>query len=288
MAQTKEIRKKIGSVQNTMKITSAMELVASSKMKKTQDAMSKGKPYSKKIVELIDNLAGASSEYKHPFFKATDNKTDIYIVVGTDKGLCGGLNSNLFKLALKNMAEREKNGRDVKAVLFGKKATEVFSRLKNAEVLGSASRLGDIPTSEDVIGAAQIAISEFEQGNIGDVYLYGNEFVNTMSQKPFERKLLPISNVTSETESKKVWDYIYEPGSKEILDLLLKRYIETQIYQAVIENNACEQAAKMLAMKNASENAEEIIKDLQLLYNNARQASITQELSEIVGGAAAI
>ena len=288
MAQTKEIRKKIGSVQNTMKITSAMELVASSKMKKTQDAMSKGKPYSKKIIELIDNLAGASSEYKHPFFKATGNKTDIYIVVGTGKGLCGGLNSNLFKLALKNMAEREKNGRAVKAVLFGKKATEVFSRLKNAEVLGSASRLGDIPTAEDVIGAAQIAISEFEQGNIGDVYLYGNEFVNTMSQKPFERKLLPISNVTSETESKKVWDYIYEPGSKEILDLLLKRYIETQIYQAVIENNACEQAAKMLAMKNASENAEEIIKDLQLLYNNARQASITQELSEIVGGAAAI
>ena len=265
-----------------------MELVASSKMKKTQDAMSKGKPYSKKIIELIDNLAGASSEYKHPFFKSTGNKTDIYIVVGTDKGLCGGLNSNLFKLALKNMAEREKNGRDVKAVLFGKKATEVFSRLKNAEVLGSASRLGDIPTAEDVIGAAQIAISEFEQGNIGDVYLYGNEFVNTMSQKPFERKLLPISNITSETESKKVWDYIYEPGSKEILDLLLKRYIETQIYQAVIENNACEQAAKMLAMKNASENAEEIIKDLQLLYNNARQASITQELSEIVGGAAAI
>ena len=188
MAQTKEIRKKIGSVQNTMKITSAMELVASSKMKKTQDAMSKGKPYSKKIIELIYNLAGASSEYKHPFFKATGNKTDIYIVVGTDKGLCGGLNSNLFKLALKNMAEREKNGRDVKAVLFGKKATEVFSRLKNAEVLGSASRLGDIPTAEDVIGAAQIAISEFEQGNIGDVYLYGNEFVNTMSQKPFEKK----------------------------------------------------------------------------------------------------
>jgi len=288
MAQTKEIRKKIGSVQNTMKITSAMELVASSKMKKTQDAMSKGKPYSKKIIELIDNLAGASSEYKHPFFKSTGNKTDIYIVVGTDKGLCGGLNSNLFKLALKNMAEREKNGRDVKAVLFGKKATEVFSRLKNAEVLGSASRLGDIPTAEDVIGGSQIAISEFEKGNIGNVYLYGNEFVNTMSQKPFERKLLPISNVTSETESKKVWDYIYEPGSKEILDQLLKRYIETQIYQAVIENNACEQAAKMLAMKNASENAEEIIKDLQLLYNNARQASITQELSEIVGGAAAI
>ena len=288
MAQTKEIRKKIGSVQNTMKITSAMEVVASSKMKKTQDAMSKGKPYSKKIIELIDNLAGASSEYKHPFFKSTGNKTDIYIVVGTDKGLCGGLNSNLFKLALKNMAEREKNGRDVKAVLFGKKATEVFSRLKNAEVLGSASRLGDIPTAEDVIGGSQIAISEFEKGNIGNVYLYGNEFVNTMSQKPFERKLLPISNVTSETESKKVWDYIYEPGSKEILDQLLKRYIETQIYQAVIENNACEQAAKMLAMKNASENAEEIIKDLQLLYNNARQASITQELSEIVGGAAAI
>jgi len=287
MAQTKEIRKKIGSVQNTKKITSAMELVASSKMKKTQDAMRKGKPYSKKIVELINNLAGASSEYKHPFFKTTEQKTDIYIVVSTDKGLCGGLNSNLFKLALNNMAEREKQGRKVKALLFGRKATDVFSRLKNAEVLGSASKLGDIPTAEDVIGSAQIAISDFEEGNIGNVYLYANEFINTMSQRPFEKKLLPISSIGTE-EEQAIWDYIYEPGSKEILDKLLKRYIETQIYQAVIENNACEQAAKMIAMKNASENAEEIIKELQLLYNNARQASITQELSEIVGGAAAI
>jgi|TARA_B000000565_G_scaffold254728_1_gene233741 F-type H+-transporting ATPase subunit gamma len=287
MAQTKEIRKKIGSVQNTKKITSAMELVASSKMKKTQDAMRKGKPYSKKIVELINNLAGASSEYKHPFFKTTEQKTDIYIVVSTDKGLCGGLNSNLFKLALNNMAEREKQGRKVKALLFGRKATDVFSRLKNAEVLGSATKLGDIPTAEDVIGSAQIAISDFEEGNIGNVYLYANEFINTMSQRPFEKKLLPISSIETE-EEQAIWDYIYEPGSKEILDKLLKRYIETQIYQAVIENNACEQAAKMIAMKNASENAEEIIKELQLLYNNARQASITQELSEIVGGAAAI
>ena len=287
MAQTKEIRKKIGSVQNTKKITSAMELVASSKMKKTQDAMRKGKPYSKKIVELINNLAGASSEYKHPFFKTTEQKTDIYIVVSTDKGLCGGLNSNLFKLALNNMAEREKQGRKVKALLFGRKATDVFSRLKNAEVLGSATKLGDIPTAEDVIGSAQIAISDFEKGNIGNVYLYANEFINTMSQRPFEKKLLPISSIETE-EEQAIWDYIYEPRSKEILDKLLKRYIETQIYQAVIENNACEQAAKMIAMKNASENAEEIIKELQLLYNNARQASITQELSEIVGGAAAI
>ena len=287
MAQTKEIRKKICSVQNTKKITSAMELVASSKMKKTQDAMRKGKPYSKKIVELINNLAGASSEYKHPFFKTTEQKTDIYIVVSTDKGLCGGLNSNLFKLALNNMAEREKQGRKVKALLFGRKATDVFSRLKNAEVLGSATKLGDIPTAEDVIGSAQIAISDFEEGNIGNVYLYANEFINTMSQRPFEKKLLPISSIETE-EEQAIWDYIYEPGSKEILDKLLKRYIETQIYQAVIENNACEQAAKMIAMKNASENAEEIIKELQLLYNNARQASITQELSEIVGGAAAI
>mgnify|MGYP001414090627 FL=1 len=288
MAQTKEIRKKIGSVQNTKKITSAMELVASSKMKKTQDAMRKGKPYAKKIIELIDNLAGASSEYKHPFFKTTTEKTDIYIVVSTDKGLCGGLNSNLFKLALNNMASRDNEGRKVKVLLFGKKATEVFSRLKNAEVLGSASKLGDIPSAEDVIGSAQIAISDFEQGSIGNVYLYANEFINTMSQKPFETKLLPIASLENKEETKKVWDYIYEPGSKEILDKLLKRYIETQIYQAVIENNACEQAAKMIAMKNASENAEEIIKELQLLYNNARQASITQELSEIVGGAAAI
>ena len=229
MAQTKEIKKKIGSVQNTKKITSAMELVASSKMKKTQDAMKKGKPYSRKIVELIDSLAGASSEYKHPFFKTSNQKTDIYIVVGTDKGLCGGLNSNLFKMALKNMTKRDTEGRKVKLVLFGKKATEVFSRLKNAEVLGSAAKLGDIPTVEDVIGAAQIAVAEFEKGSTGNVYLYGNEFVNTMSQNPFERRILPIANLESDKQSKKVWDYIYEPGSKEILDLLLKRYIETQI-----------------------------------------------------------
>ena len=185
------------------------------------------------------------------------------------------------------MAEREKQGRKVKALLFGRKATDVFSRLKNAEVLGSATKLGDIPTAEDVIGSAQIAISDFEKGNIGNVYLYANEFINTMSQRPFEKKLLPISSIGTE-EEQAIWDYIYEPGSKEILDKLLKRYIETQNYQAVIENNACEQAAKMIAMKNASENAEEIIKELQLLYNNERQASITQELSEIVGGAAAI
>ena len=288
MAQTKEIRKKIGSVQNTKKITSAMELVASSKMKKTQDAMSKGKPYSKKIVELIDSLSNASSEYKHPFFNESESKTDIYIIVGTDKGLCGGLNSNLFKKALANMADREKKGRKVQVVTFGKKAADVFSRLKNAEILGTAAKLGDIPKAEDVIGSSQIAISEFEKGSIGNVYLYANEFINTMTQAPFERKVLPIASIEANEEKKKIWDYIYEPSSKEILDRLLKRYIETQIYQAVIENNACEQAAKMIAMKNASENAEEIINDLQLLYNNARQASITQELSEIVGGAAAI
>ena len=251
--------------------------------------MKKGKPYSQKIVELIDNLAGASSEYKHPFFQTSDQKTDIYIVVGTDKGLCGGLNSNIFKLALRNMAKRETDGRKVKAVLFGKKATEVFSRLKNAEVLGSASRLGDIPTVEDVIGAAQIAIAEFEKGTIGNVYLYGNEFVNTMSQSPFERRILPIANIESEQQSKKVWDYIYEPDdSRVILDGLMSRYIESLVYQAVVENIACEQAAKMVAMKSATDNAGDLIDELQLVYNNARQAAITQELSEIVAGAAAL
>ena len=290
MAQTKEIRKKIGSVQNTKKITSAMELVASSKMKKTQDAMKRGKPYSVKIVELIDNLSKASSEYKHPFFKTPEVKSDVYIIVGTDKGLCGGLNTNLFKLALNQMAKNQKSGREVKLVLFGKKAADTFSRLKNVEVLGTASKLGDIPSLEDVIGAAQIAISEFEQGKVSNVYLFANEYVNTMTQRPFEKDLLPIAEITNQesNDKKEIWDYIYEPSSKEILDGLLKRYIETQIFQAVIENNACEQAAKMIAMKNASENAEEIIKGLQLVYNNARQASITQELSEIVGGAAAI
>ena len=188
------------------------------------------------------------------------------------------------------MAKNQKSGRAVKLVLFGKKAADTFSRLKDVEVLGTASKLGDIPLIEDVIGAAQIAISEFEQGKVGNVYIFANEYVNTMTQKPFEKKLLPIAEIPNEGDNKKskIWDYIYEPTSKEILDGLLKRYIETQIFQAVIENNACEQAAKMIAMKNASENAEEIIKGLQLVYNNARQASITQELSEIVGGAAAI
>lgn len=288
MAQTKEIRKKIGSVQNTKKITSAMELVASSKMKKTQDAMSKGKPYSNKIIELIDNLSKASSEYRHPFFQVSEEKTDIYIIVGTDKGLCGGLNTNLFKQALNLMSENQEKGRKIKLVLFGKKAADTFSKLKNVEVLATATKLGDLPSVEDVVGSAQAAIKEFESGVVGNVYLYANEFINTMTQKPFRKELLPIAEINSEGETQKVWDYIYEPGSKEILDRLLKRFIETQIYQAVIENNACEQAAKMIAMKNASENAEEIIKSLQLVYNNARQAAITQELSEIVGGAAAI
>jgi|TARA_A100001015_G_scaffold11449_1_gene13629 F-type H+-transporting ATPase subunit gamma len=186
------------------------------------------------------------------------------------------------------MQERNSHGRKVKVFLFGKKSADVFSRLKDVEVIGSAAKLGDIPFAEDVLSAAQIAINEFEEGEIGNVYLYANEFINTMSQSPFEKRILPIASIDGKDANKKVWDYIYEPSSKEILDLLLKRYIETQIYQAVIENNACEQAAKMIAMKNASENAEEIIKELQLLYNNARQASITQELSEIVGGAAAI
>jgi len=288
MAQTKEIRKKIGSVQNTKKITSAMELVASSKMKKTQDAMSKGKPYSNKIIELIDNLSKAISEYRHPFFQVSEEKTDVYIIVGTDKGLCGGLNTNLFKQALNLMSNNQEKGRKIKLVLFGKKAADTFSKLKNVEVLATATKLGDIPSVEDVVGSAQAAIKEFESGSVGNVYLFANEFINTMTQKPFKKELLPIAEITTEGEAHKVWDYIYEPGSKEILDRLLKRFIETQIYQAVIENNACEQAAKMIAMKNASENAEEIIKSLQLVYNNARQAAITQELSEIVGGAAAI
>jgi len=288
MAQTKEIKKKIGSVQNTKKITSAMELVASSKMKKTQDAMSRGKPYSNKIIELIDNLSKASSEYRHPFFQVSAEKSDVYIIVGTDKGLCGGLNTNLFKQALNLMSENQNKGRKIKLVLFGKKSADTFSKLKNVEVLATAAKLGDIPNVNDVVGSAQAAIKEFEKGNVGNVYLFANEFINTMTQKPFKKDLLPIAEIESENSQSKIWDYIYEPGSKEILDKLLKRFIETQIYQAVIENNACEQAAKMIAMKNASENAEEIIKSLQLVYNNARQASITQELSEIVGGAAAI
>ena len=265
-----------------------MELVASSKMKKTQDAMSKGKPYSNKIIELIDNLSKASSEYRHPFFQVSEEKTDVYIIVGTDKGLCGGLNTNLFKQALNLMSDNQEKGRKIKLVLFGKKAADTFSKLKNVEVLATATKLGDIPSVEDVVGSAQAAIKEFESGAVGNVYLFANEFINTMTQKPFRKELLPIAEINTEGEAQKVWDYIYEPGSKEILDRLLKRFIETQIYQAVIENNACEQAAKMIAMKNASENAEEIIKSLQLVYNNARQAAITQELSEIVGGAAAI
>ena len=206
MASAKELRKQIGSIKNTQKITSAMEMVAASKMRKAQERMARGRPYSDYIRSVIGHVANASPEYRHSFMMERDVKRVGYIVVTTDKGLCGGLNSNLFKNALKNMAQREAEGRKVKAVLFGKKATEVFSRLKNAEVLGSATRLGDIPTVEDVIGAAQIAVAEFEKGTIGNVYLYGNEFVNTMSQNPFERKVLPISNIESEKQNHRVWD----------------------------------------------------------------------------------
>ena len=290
MANTKEVRKQISSIKSTRKITSALEMVAASKIKKTQDLMFGGRPYSEKVKEVIEHIASSSSEYSHPFYEERKNKSSCYIVVGSDKGLCGGLNINLFKKIVAEAADNQKNGIETSFALIGVKAVTFFGNL-GGKVLGQATKLGDKPNPEDLIGLTKIVLDEQKKGNIDRVVLCSNKFVNTMTQEPTLQQLIPLSHDENENEGSQTsmqWDYIYEPEAKILLDGLLTRYIESLIFQAVLENNACEQAAKMIAMKNATENAGDLIKELELLYNNVRQAAITQELSEIVGGAAAV
>lgn len=286
MAGAKEIRTKIASIKNTQKITRAMEMVAASKMRKTQDRMRASKPYANKIYEVVKHIARAKSEYRHPFMLPREVKSVGIIVVTTDRGLCGGLNINLLRETLLFIKNIEKEGKEVKLCVIGRKGQAFFKRA-GGKVIASVDHLGDTPTVNDLIGAVKVMLDVYYDGEIDALHVIYNEFINTMTQKPLVKQLLPLPKEEDETKVLGVrhWDYIYEPDAKELLDELLARYMELQVYQSVIENIACEQAAKMIAMKSATDNAGEIIKEFQLAYNKARQAAITQELAEIVGGA---
>jgi len=286
MSGAKEIRSKIKSIKNTQKITKAMEMVAASKMRKAQDRMRATRPYAEKMRNVICHLAHAHAEIKHPFMVEREVKRVGYIVITSDRGLCGGLNVNLFKQTLNSMIGFHEKDVEIDVVAIGRKSVEYFKR-QNANLVAEASQLGDAPRIEDLIGTVKVMLDAFTDGTIDELYLVSNEFVNTMTQKPDIRKLLP----TAGPEDKSLvhhWDYIYEPDSKEVLDSILMRFIESQVYQGVVENIACEMSARMIAMKSATDNAGDIISDLETMYNKARQAAITQEISEIVAGAAAV
>ena len=286
MAVGKEIKTKINSVANTQKITSAMQMVAASKMRRTQDKMAQGKPYSERIRGVIGHLANSNPEDKHIYMEARDAKRIGYIIVSTDRGLCGGLNVNLFRAVVKDMAEWNAKGIESDLGLIGNKAGPFF-RSVGGNIKAVMNDVGESPSLQDLIGGIKVMLDAYEAGEIDRLFLASNDFVNTMTQTPAIRQILPL-DPEDDTSYHHRWDYIYEPDARQLIEGLVMRYIESQVYQAVIENGACEQAAKMIAMKNATENAEKLIEELQLIYNNARQAAITQEIAEIVGGAAAV
>jgi F-type H+-transporting ATPase subunit gamma len=288
MAGAKEIRSKISSINKTRKITRAMEMVAASKMRKTQERMRASKPYANKIYDVVKHIARANSEYRHPFMTEREIKRMGIIVVTTDRGLCGGLNANLLREAIRNIRNWKEQGNEVDIAVIGRKGQAFFKRV-GGNILGSVEHLGDTPGINEFIGIVKIMIDAYYNGTIDSLHIIYNEFVNTMTQKPLVKQLLPLPKSDEDTSTMgHHWDYIYEPDAKDLLDDLLERYIELQVYQAVVENVACEQAAKMIAMKSATDNAGDLIKEFQLAYNKARQAAITQELAEIVGGAAAL
>ncbi len=288
MAGDKEILNKIRSVKNMQKITSAMEMVAASKIRKAQDQMHASRPYAERIRKVIGHLGAANPDYKHPFLSERKTNRVGIIIVSTDRGLCGGLNINLFKRVIAEMANYQKESIEIDLVLVGAKAVQFFKRL-GGNVVGTATHLGDRPHVNDLIGAIKIMLDAYNDEKIDKLFIAHNEFVSTMSQKPNIKTLLPVSTIDDDRESlQSHWDYIYEPDAIDLLDGVLMRYIESQVYRGATENFACEMAAKMVAMKSATDNAGEIIDKLQLVYNKARQAAITQEISEIVGGAAAV
>ncbi len=287
MAVGKEIRTKIASIKNTQKITRAMEMVAASKMRKTKDRMQATRPYSKKIGQIIKHLAQANPEYKHPYLIARDVKRVGIILVSSDRGLCGGLNSNLFRKTLTQLVQWNNANIEVDVCTIGTKASGFFGNLK-VNVVGQVSKLGDAPHLNDIVGVIKIMLDAYQEGRIDELYVVSNEFVNTMTQRPTVEQLLPVVACELDENLNGHWDYIYEPDAKEVLDNLLTRFIESKVYQGLVEINACEQAARMVAMKSASDNAGNLIGELQLIYNKARQAAITQEISEIVAGAAAV
>ena len=294
MAAAKEIRTQIGSIKNTQKITSAMEMVAASKMRKAQDLMKASQPYAKQIRNVVAHIADANPEYKHDYMVERDEVKRVgYIVVSTDRGLCGGLNVNLFKSVLKDAAKWRDQGAEIEFCALGGKAGSFFNKY-GGTLVAAKSGLGESPTVEDLIGSVTVMLEAYDEGRLDRLFVVYNEFVNTMTQKPVTRQLLPLSTdigageQDDENARPGSWDYLYEPDAKALLDNLLVRFIESQVYQAVVENGACEQAARMIAMKSATDNAGDLIDDLEMVYNKARQAAITQEISEIVGGAAAV
>ena len=286
MAGGKEIKSKIASVKNTQKITSAMEMVAASKMRKAQEGMAASRPYAENIRNVIGHIALGNLEYRHPYLEERAVKRVGYIVVSTDRGLCGGLNVNLFKKVLADAAKWQSEDAEVDFAVVGSKATSFFNNM-NANVTAQVSGLGDRPSITDLIGSVKVMLDAYDNGEIDKLFIVYNKFVNTMTQESTIDQLLPLPKSDDE-EIKHRWDYIYEPDAQAMLEQLLVRYVESQVYQGVVENQACEQAARMVAMKSATDNAGDLIDDLQLVYNKARQASITQELGEIVAGAAAV
>lgn len=287
MAVAKEIRTKIRSIKNTQKITRAMEMVAASKMRKAQERMQRAKPYAKKIMQVIGHLAKGHSEYRHSFLEEREIKRVGFIIVTTDRGLCGGLNTNLLRASINSIKQWKSENAEIDLCLIGTKAEAFFKRV-GGKVLAQVDHLGDAPSVHDLIGVVKVMLDAYLRNEIDALYLCSNEFINTMKQDPIIQRILPVVPSTDE-KLQHYWDYIYEPdNARELLDKLLTRYIESQVYRGVIENIACEQAARMLAMKNATENAAELINDLQTVYNKARQAAITRELTEIVAGASVV
>ncbi len=286
MASAKELRKQIGSIKNTQKITSAMEMVAASKMRKAQERMSRGRPYSDHIRSVIGHVANASPEYRHAFMKEREVKRVGYIVITTDKGLCGGLNVNLLKAVVNDLKKLSEEDIEYDLCLIGNKGAQFF-RSYGGNVVAANSHVSEEPQITDLIGSIKVMLDAFENGQVDKICLANNVFVNTMTQKPTIRQLVPL-DPSEEEEIQHRWDYIYEPDARQLIEGLVTRFIESQVYQGVVENVACEQAAKMIAMKSATDNAGDLIDELELVMNNARQAAITQELSEIVGGAAAV
>ena len=287
MAGGREIVTKIRSVENTKKVTSALEMVSASKIRKSQDLMKESRPYARMMHRVIGHLGKARPEYRHPFtIEHPDVKKVGYIVISSDRGLCGGLNNNLFKQILADMGEWQNKEVDVCMVALGKKAMAYFKNVK-VEIMAAASDFGEKPQIEDLIGAVRGMLDEYSERKVDRVYLVYNDFVNTMVQKPVIEQLLPLPP-TDDEEVRDIWDYIYEPDAETVLNSVMTRYIEALVYQGVLENLASEHAARMIAMKSATDNASDLIDELNLVYNKARQAAITQEISEIVGGAAAV
>lgn len=283
---SKEIRSKITSVTNTKKITKAMEMVAASKMRKAQARMYATRPYVEKVKRVIDHVSSAHPEYKHPYTQVRDNvKRVAMIVVSSDRGLCGGLNSNLFRKALPLFKKWQEQNVEVQLALVGNKA-QAFFRSYGGNVVATVSDLGDAPHIDDLVGTIKVVLDRFESGEVDEVYLASNGFVNTMTQAPTIKQLVPLESEATKNDTH--WDYLYEPDAKSALNLLMRRYVESTVYGSVVENAACEQGARMVAMKNATDNAGDMINELKLSYNKARQAAITAELSEIVAGSSAV